>query len=164
MVEEFVDEGHGSGEEGVSKDYIQIIQGSMARSTLVQYRKYSKDYEEFRGEEAVLEFVMSKREEWKASTMWTCVSLLRRFLVAELSVDVGRLERVQGFLKAFGRGQTPKKAPAFTKGQILEFLALCPNEGKSLVVAFGYFAALRVAELVSLKFCDVSEVAEGGLV
>ena len=71
-------------DEGVSKDYIQIIQGSMTRSTLVQNRRYSKDYEEFRGapphgEEAVLEFVMSKREECKASTMWTRETLVNRF-------------------------------------------------------------------------------------
>jgi integrase len=154
-------------------NYLQILEGSLSRSTTIQLRKYSAMYESFRGdrphgEEAVLAFVMSKQDEWKASTLWTCVSLIRRYLLTECNVTTGKLERVQAFLKALGSGQRPKKAPSFTKLHIFDFLGLCPNEGQAvvdkLVVAFGYFGALRVAELVKMSFGDVQVTHVGALV
>ena len=162
------------GADRVQADLEGVVKDAMAPATLAAYNKYSKLYEEFRGEcsygeSSVLSFLQSRAHDedrpWKASTLWTVLSCMKRYLELEKNVELKPLDRIHDYLKCLGKDQESRKAPAFSKEQIFLFLRNRKSEGATLVdklvLAVGYFGALRCAEIEKLKFSNIEEREDG---
>lgn len=72
---------------------------------------------------------------------------------------------IKKYLKMKEAKQQKKKAPAFTKEQIFEYLDNTENEGLELLhklyVLLSYFAALRNSEADAMKFSDITATEDG---
>jgi integrase len=161
----------------VLEEVENVVVGAMAPSTRAAYAKYSRLYEEYRaaqslsyGDGSVLGFLQSRannaEKPWKASTLQTVLSCVKRYLALEKDFTLGGLDRIQDYLKSLGKDQLARKAPAFTKENVFDFLRKRASEGaglvEKLILAIGYFGALRCAEVEKLRFSDIEDREDTG--
>lgn len=62
------------------------------------------------------------------ATLWSTHSMLKSMLKLKHHVSIVKFTNLFGFLKAKGKGYTPKKAPVFSDEQISEFMDNAPDE------------------------------------
>lgn len=148
----------------------QIILQQQSASTKASYSRYVGKYEAHRNgransEAILLSFLADNSSTMAATTLWTAFSLIKKYLLLECNFDVGQAPRIVDFLKTLSRTHLKKKAQAFTRDNIFQFLRETPSEGEDLVnklvVLAGYYGGLRGCELVALNWEDLSFAQEG---
>jgi integrase len=151
----------------------KIVLNLQAESTKRSYAKFSSAYEAFRAgrphsEAIVLAFLTEESSSKAASTLWTMFSLVKKFLLLECTFDLGAAPRISEFLKTLSRYHKKKKAPAFSRDQLFQYLRGAPSMGRELVeklvVLTGFYGGLRSSGLVALTWADIVFTAEGILV
>ena len=133
------------------------ILGAMAETTA--YNKYVASYTTFKADRAdseglVLSWLSSMKPKYKASSLWSMFSLVKKHLRVEPHVDLGAAPTIRDFLKCTGAHEAVRHAAAFDRGQIMQCLSTVGAEdgkiGMKLVLGLGYFGGMRVSELVQL--------------
>lgn len=100
-----------------------------------------KQIDEIHSESVLLVYFAEKAKHCKASTLWSCYSMIKASLGVKNNVDISKYSRLLAFLKKQNVGYHPKKSRILTREQIDRFLKEAPDE-KFLMVK------------VNLKKCD----------
>lgn len=141
-----------------------------AESTAYSYRRYIGLYESFRdsaehSEDLLLRFLVKQSEAMVATSLWTVFSHIKKYLLLERTLDLGRAPRITDYLKTLSKFHKKKKAPSFSRDEMFDFLRRASNEGKGLidklVLLAGFYGGLRCCELVELTWEDVVYATEG---
>lgn len=151
----------------------QTILSLQSESTSYSYTRYVGMYNDFRGddehsEDMLLRFLVRQAESMAPTTLWTIFSLVKKYLLLERRLDLGKAARITDYLKALSRFHLKKKAPSFSREDVFDYLRRASNEGKDLltkvVLLAGFYGGLRVSELVKLTWDDVAFASEGVLI
>jgi integrase len=149
------------------------ILDSRSDSTKRAYARVKKVYEDYKrgagvqadSEKTVLDFVAFLKSKFRASSLFTMVSLIKDYIHYEKHLDLGEMTTVSQFLKTMGKSEPVKQAAAFTAEQVRDFVLSGEKKGRELinrlVIGIGFFGGLRVDELVNLTFECFQEIAEG---
>jgi hypothetical protein len=78
-------------------------------------------------EDTVLSWLVSCSTKYTPTSLWTMFSLLKKYLLWQKKVDLGKAPNIQQFLKTLNKTHKKKKAPAFTREQIYEYLDNIPT-------------------------------------
>lgn len=147
----------------------KVILENQSLSTSKSYDRVIRSYNLFRmnrphSEELICEWLTLQAATKKPTTLRTEISLLFKYLEIECNLQITKTS-IHCYLKTLESKHTKKKAPAFTKEDIYEFLHNTPNEPQflaiKLYVMFCYFGALRTCEAVDLKLEDIVVTPEG---
>ena len=111
-------------------------------------------------ENVILAYISSLSSRYAASTLWSKFSMLRKTILALGAHDVGRLPKVEAFLKKLNKKHVVKKSCSFTREHIERFLKEASDEEHlhiKLVILFGLFGACRKSELASMMLGHVTD-------
>ena len=144
-----------------------------AESTAYSYKRYVGLYEAYRAEgqhseDLLLRFLVKQSEGMVASSLWTVFSHIKKYLLLECSLDIGRAPRITEYLKTLSKFHKKRKAPSFTREEVFDYLRRATNVGKDLlnkvVLLAGFYGGMRCCELAALLWEDVAFAAEGVLI
>jgi integrase len=152
-------ENENAGDNGAGDEVARQILRAMHPSTSAAYHKCVRAYTEYRGgredsEEIVVQWLASLKADYKASSLWSMFSLVKKFLRVERRLDLGSAPSVRDFLKCTGANEPVRHAAAFNRDQIMTYLKdsaqTDANLVTKLVLGLGFLGGLRVSELVNL--------------
>jgi integrase len=147
----------------------KAVIASHSKSTAKYYDRVKQSYLAFRGsapnsEELVLSWLTNEAENKAPTTLWSEISLLLKYLQFEENTKISR-DAINLYIKTLSAKHKKKQAPAFSKDDLMKFLASTPNEPQHLTtklyVLLCYYAALRGSEAADLKFSDIEIIEEG---
>ena len=139
-----------------------LLLNYQAEKTRSDYERVKKKYEEFRegrphSTPLVEAFIVELSKSLAPTTLWTNLSHVCKYLELEEHFQVDRTS-INRLLKKMSEKHTKKKAPAFSREEIFQYLEQTPNEpaylSHKLFVLITFFCALRISEAEPLKFSD----------
>lgn len=79
-------------------------------------------------ENVFLAFFSEKAKSLKASTLWSCYSMIKLTVMVKKDIDISKFSKLIAFLKKQNVGYKAKKSAIFTRSEIIKFLREAPNE------------------------------------
>jgi integrase len=115
-------------------------------------------------EENILAWLNHISPNYAPTSLWTMYSLLKKYLLWEMRIDLGKAPLIQQFLKTLSKTHKKKHAPAFTREEVFAFLDTPTTPEtlwKKLAVLFAVYGALRTSETIPITWADIQEIMTG---
>lgn len=125
---------------------------------------YNRELENFRqwmtnnqveviNETVLLGYFEELSESFAASSLWTKYSMLKKTLLVNRNIDIGKYCKLGVYLKQRSKGYEAKKSKVLTREEVLKFIHEAPNETflmMKVALLFGIFGGCRRQELVNM--------------
>jgi integrase len=147
----------------------QIVLSAQAEKTQATMAHIVAAFEEFNpqhiiSEPLLLDFFTHQSKKYSPNSLWPQYSLLKKYILWQLKVDIGKCSTITQFLKTLNKGYKPKKAKPFTRKQIytyLDTLTTPENAWKKMVVNVELYGCLRGCKASLICFEDITEDEAG---
>ena len=111
----------------------QYVLESMAATTkrgyalfVSQYRSYVEESHEAHSDRLVRDWISSLKDKYAASSLWSGLSHVKKFIHEDQGCAIDSWPLTHELLRTMQRHQVQRKAPAFTREQVLRFLKEYP--------------------------------------
>jgi hypothetical protein len=151
----------------------QLIKANYKPGTLKAIDRVANHFHEWRGnapisEEGVLHYFEKLSAQKVASTLWTEFSLLKRHLLIDRQIDLGKAPTVVLLLKSLEKKHIKKQSQCFSREELFSFFKNAPNIGEFLIIklvaSIGFYCTARTCEIWPLCWEDFKITPEGLLV
>ncbi|KAB0804760.1 hypothetical protein PPYR_01730 [Photinus pyralis] len=117
-------------------------------------------------ETVVLAYVSGLSKVFKASSLWTKFSMLKKALIVNGNVDISRFGKVIAFMKAQNVNYVPKKSKILSVEDTRQFILEASDDFLlcKVVLIFGLYGACRRDELLKLIVDDIEDHEKYALV
>jgi hypothetical protein len=147
---------------------LEMNLSSLSAGSRSVYERRIKQFVDFASEHegkptatVLLEFVNELASVYCASTLWSILSMVKRYLELQLNFSVElQAPNVGMFLKNREKREEKKRSSTFSMENLNIFVRTAPENGKVLVqkvtLIVGVYGLLRKAELLSLQWDNVT--------